>query len=196
MARLVWLLPCSLAAGCAGDITDRAGTGSDPLRPPGLAAAADAVDPVVVGDRLLAAGEGDLAIASYLRAAAGPGGLTPRIRHAVARAHLAEGRLGEADRLLREVIALEPDNASARNDLGVALLERGRAGEAHAPFRSAYALAPLPGIRENLRMADAFRGTMPTVPATGSAQLVRQRGGVVTLTDARPDPHDPDGAAT
>lgn len=194
MARTAWrlgwaLMSCGLVAACADGLPGRAGTAPDPLRPPGLAEGPASVDPQVVGDRLLAAGEADLALESYVRAATGPEGLTPGLRQSMARAHIAEGRLRQAESLLREVVALEPRNVGARNDLGVALLELGRAGEAHAMFRSAYALEPFPEIRENLRLSEA--GLAATVGDVGSEDtfaLTRRGDGTYDLSARPPEP--------
>lgn len=170
---LLLLLPM-LAGGCGTGLAVR--TDGDPLRPPGLAEGPAEVDPMIVGDRLLAAGEAELALDSYVRAAAGPAGPTPAIRHAMARADIALGRLRQARSLLREVVELEPRNAAARNDLGVVLLELGEAGEAHAMFRSAYALQPLPEIRDNLRLSgDRLADTVGDAPV-GGASVLKQRG--------------------
>ena len=190
MRGVAALLPLALVAGCIGAA---GGTSADPLRPPGLAAGVEAVDPALVGDRLLAAGEGGLALESYVRAAAGPGGLTPGLRHAMARAHMTEGRLRRAEALLREAIAAEPRNAGARNDLGVALLELGRPVEAQAMLRSAYALEPRPETRENLRLsAAALTAGLPGAARDG-AVLIRRGNGAIGLETgkAAPSPAPP-----
>lgn len=162
------LLVPAMAGGCGSGPAPWGGREADALRPPGIAEGRAAVDPVIVGDRLLAAGEAELALDSYVRAAAGPAGPTPRIRHAMARADIALGRLRQARALLREVVELEPRNAAARNDLGVVLLELGETGEAHVLFRSAYALQPLPEIRDNLRLSgDRLAATVGGAPTGG-----------------------------
>ncbi|MEM9797969.1 MAG: hypothetical protein AAF919_15865 [Pseudomonadota bacterium] len=126
----------------------------DPLAPPPVARDGLAVDPLIVGDRLLAAGEPDAALDSYRRAAL-QYGLTADVKAAMAGANLALGRLGQAERQLRSVVAERPRDASAANNLGVVLLERGETSEAHAMFRTAFALQPSPEIQANLRLARA-----------------------------------------
>jgi Flp pilus assembly protein TadD len=66
-------------------------------------------------------------------------------------------RLGQAERLLRQAIEIEPDFPAAWNNLGVVLMERGEYGEARQVFRHAYALdsGESDDIRENLRLAIA-----------------------------------------
>lgn len=166
--------------GCAGGIGGRGP--ADPLAPPGLARGPDIVDPLVVGDRLMAAGEPELALESYIRAAAGPRRPTTQVRVAMADANLGLGRLGQAERLLRDVVAEEPRNAPALNNLGVVLLERGETGEAHGLFRSAFALQPSPEIRENLRVSGArLAGAVYTEPRDDAFTLTRRDNGVYDL---------------
>lgn len=114
----------------------------------------EGVDPLIVGDRLLDAGEAELALASYTRAAA-EHGITPDIKLSMAVANIKLGRLHQAERQLRDVLRQEPENARAMNNLGVVLLDLGKTGEAERMFRAAFALQPTPEIRENLRVASA-----------------------------------------
>ncbi|MEM8848421.1 MAG: tetratricopeptide repeat protein [Pseudomonadota bacterium] len=154
-AAIFPLLSITMLAGCVSDIVGRDATTNDPLAAPGPAArAADIVDPFIVGDRLLAAGEAELALDSYLRAAARDG-MTPDVKLAMANANIELGRLYQAERLLRDVVEAQPQNARAMNNLAVVLLELGETGEAHRLFRTAFALQPSPEIRDNLRVAAA-----------------------------------------
>ena len=152
-AAATFLAGCNPAA-----LVERGASHQDPLAPPGVArgfgAKRDGVDPLIVGDRLLDAGEADLALDSYMRAASTEG-LTPEIRMAMASANIELGRLHQAERLLRGVLREEPENAQAMNNLGVVLLDLGELGEAHRLFRAAFALQPTPEIRENLRVSSA-----------------------------------------
>ncbi len=179
-ARVVFL---ALAlGGCSGGLVD-------PLAPPGVAPGPDIVDPLIVGDRLMAAGEPELALDSYLRAAAGPRGPTPELKVAMARANIGLGRLGQAEGLLRDVVAEQPRNAPALNDLGVVLLERGETGEAHRLLLSAFALQPSPEIRENLRVSGArLAGAVYTEPQNDAFTLTRRENGIYDL-------NSPDGPA-
>ncbi len=180
-AALALALAAVALCGCAGGLGGRGP--ADPLAPPGVARGADIVDPLIVGDRLLAAGEPEMALDSYIRAAAGPRGATPDVRAAMAQANIGLGRLGQAERLLREVVAEEPRNAPAINDLGVVLLELGETGEAHRLFRSAFALQPSPEIRENLRVSGArLAGAVYTEPGDDAFTLTRRDNGIYDLT--------------
>ncbi len=141
----------------------------------------------MVGDRLLASGQPELALESYYRAAGGTSGLTPDITLSIARANIALGRLGQAEALLRNLVVSDPRNAAARNDLGVVLFELGEVGEAHRQFQAAFALDPLPEIRRNLRLSGSrLRDTVGndgTVDGgtMGSFRLTRRVGGVYAL---------------
>ncbi|SFI88363.1 tetratricopeptide repeat protein [Jannaschia pohangensis] len=143
-----------LLSACSEGVAGRGSVAEDQLFAPGVARGADLVDPLIVGDRLLEAGEADLALSSYVRAASKLG-MTTEVRIAMSQANLALGRLGQAERLLRDVIEEEPRNAPALNNLGVVLLEQGEIGEAHIFFKTAFALQPTPEIRENLRLSTA-----------------------------------------
>jgi tetratricopeptide (TPR) repeat protein len=61
---------------------------------------------------------------------------------AAAKDHLAAGRAGEAADLLRRAVALAPDSAATRANLGHALRAAGRSAEAEAALRRAIALDP------------------------------------------------------
>lgn len=136
----------------------------DPLTPAAArrnaAFAADArgqgVDGLLVGHRLMAAGEYDLALRAYLRAASETG-INVDVLSALGSANLALGRLGQAERQLREAIELDPTFVPALNNLGVVLMERGQAGEARRIFQQAFAQdsGETDSIRENLRLAIA-----------------------------------------
>ena len=121
--------------------------GADPGKPA-------AVDPLLVGHRLMDAGEYDLAHRAYTRAGA-ERGLTADVLAGLGSANLALGRLGTAERLLRR--ATETDEATPEmwNNLGVVLVEKGAFVEAEQMLRRAYALdnGSSDAIRDNLRLA-------------------------------------------
>lgn len=186
----LWLLAALALTACDNGIAGRGAVADDPLAAPGAASEADIVDPLLVGDRLLAAGEPELALDSYIRAAAGPRGVTSDLRIAMAQANIGLGHLGQAERLLRDVVAEEPRNAPALNNLGVVLLELGETGEAHRMFRSAFALQPSPEIRENLRVSGAkLEGAVYIEPRDNIFRLTRRENGVYDLRS--PDGLDP-----
>jgi Flp pilus assembly protein TadD len=145
----------AVLAGC-GPVSDRLnGRGAEPaLYAPGIDPRGEAVDGLEVGHRLMAAGQHQLALDAFLRAAADEG-LTPEIQGALGSANLALGRLGQAERLLRVATLAEPDWPEAWNNLGVVLIETGRTAEAAGVFRRAYALdnGQSDAIRDNLRLA-------------------------------------------
>jgi len=121
---------------------------------PGVAAHGDAVDGLVVGHRLMDADEYELAIDAYSRAAL-EHGMTADVLSGLGSANLGLGRLGTAERLLRD--ALEKDERSPEiwNNLGVVLMEKGETSEAAQAFRRAYAFdnGATDSIRDNLRLA-------------------------------------------
>lgn len=118
------------------------------------AAAAEDVDGLAVGHRLMQAGEYDLALRAYYRAAAEQGPSVD-VLSAIGSANLRLGRLGQADQVLRRAVAEDPAFVPALNNLGVVAAERGHWGEARHLFQSAFALdsGRSEEIRENLRLA-------------------------------------------
>jgi len=124
--------------------------------PPGADKRGEGVDGLLVGHRLMAANEPDLALKAYLRAAAEQG-INADVLSALGSANLALGRLGQSEQLLRRALELDPTFVPALNNLGVALMEQGKAGEARVIFQQAYALdsGQSDSIRENLRGAIA-----------------------------------------
>lgn len=127
-----------------------------PPPPRGTPEVAEAVDGLVVGHRLMAAGEYELALKAYYRGAAEQG-LTADALSAIGSANLRLGRLGQAERQLRRAIEIDERFVPAWNNLGVVLMERGELGEARRVFQTAYALdsGNSDSIRENLRRAIA-----------------------------------------
>lgn len=125
-------------------------------RPPAADARARGEDGLTVGHRLMAAGEHELALKAYLRAAAEQG-IDVDVLSALGSANLALGRLGQAEQLLRRALEADPTFVPAINNLGVVLMERGRPGEARQVFQQAFALdsGRSDSIRENLRRAIA-----------------------------------------
>ncbi len=153
LARLSALaLALALVSGCAG--TGNVGAATRGSTVPGLDTRRDAVDGLTVGHRLMAAGEYELALKAYYRAA-GTTGLNADVLSALGSANLRLGRLGQAETLLRRAIETDETFPAAWNNLGVALMEQNKTGEAERVFRTAFALdnGESPRIRENLRLA-------------------------------------------
>ena len=124
---------------------------------PGVDASAEDVDGLIVGHRLLEAGEPELALKAYYRAAAQQG-INSDVLSAIGSANLALGRLGQAEQVLRRALDEEPTFGPALNNLGVVLMEQGKAPEAKNVFQQAYALdsGNSDAIRENLIRAIAM----------------------------------------
>ncbi|UWR14383.1 tetratricopeptide repeat protein [Sulfitobacter sp. M368] len=121
---------------------------------PGVDKRADAVDGIEVGHRLIAAGQYELAIKSFNRAALEQG-VDSEILSGLGTANLGLGRLGQAETLLRRAVKRSDALPEAWNNLGVVLMERGKTTEAEQIFRKAYALdnGESDAIRDNLRLA-------------------------------------------
>ena len=126
---------------------------TDGVFAPGVAGPSD-VDGLIVGHRLMAAGEYELALKAYNRAAAQQG-LNVDTMSAIGSANLNLGRLGQAERWMRRAVEEDPTFAPAWNNLGVILMERGQISEASEVFRRAFAAdnGNSDEIRDNLRLA-------------------------------------------
>ncbi len=126
---------------------------TDGVFAPGVAGPG-AVDGLIVGHRLLAAGEYELALKAYNRAAAQQG-LNVDTMSAIGSANLNLGRLGQAERWMRRAVEEDPSFPPAWNNLGVILMEKGNIAEASEVFRRAFAAdnGNSAEIRDNLRLA-------------------------------------------
>jgi Flp pilus assembly protein TadD len=111
---------------------------------------------LIVGHRLMEAGEYELALKAYLRAASEEGP-DADVLSGIGSANLKLGRLGQAEEVLRRAVKLDPTFVPALNNLGVVLMERGKTGEARRVFEQAFAYdsGASDAIRENLRLAIA-----------------------------------------
>lgn len=113
------------------------------------------VDGLIVGDRLMAAGEFQLALNAYRRSAA-ENGLTAEALSGMGSANLRLGRLNQAKILLEK--ALESDNESAAvwNNLGVVLMNQQEPRQARQAFRVAFGIDSGDSelIRQNLILAN------------------------------------------
>jgi Flp pilus assembly protein TadD len=155
---MLCLVGCNTAGGGAWTnlLRSPALTKSDTMSAPGVDTTRNSVDGLMVGHRLMASGEYELALKAYLRAASQQGA-NADILSAIGSANLALGRLGQAERILRRAIEMDPNFVPAQNNLGVVLLEAGKLGEARAAFQRAYAIdsGKTESIRENLKQAIA-----------------------------------------
>lgn len=144
------LLIATLLAACSSGGLSPLGGG----RAPGIAVSKDSVDGLLVGHRLMAAGEYELALKAYYRGASAHG-LNVDVLSALGSANLKLGRLGQAERLLRRAVEEDETFVPAWNNLGVVLMEQREYGEAERVFRIAFALdsGETADIRDNLRLA-------------------------------------------
>lgn len=155
--RLGRIAGLAAALFCMAACTPAGGLGaSDENNPPPADARGQDTDGLIVGHRLMAAGEYELALRAYLRAA-GQQGVNVDTLSALGSANLRLGRLGQAETLLRRALEENGHFVPALNNLGVVLIEQGKAGEARVYFQQAYALdsGQSDEIRENLRLAIA-----------------------------------------
>jgi len=92
-------------------------TGDGPYAP-GVDLNKPAEDGVIVGNRLLTAGQYELALGSFTRAGLDQG-LTSDVLVGMGTANLGLGRLGQAETLLRRSVDTYPDDPEGWNNLGV-----------------------------------------------------------------------------
>lgn len=151
--RLALMLPllaaCTMGNGLGNtDPTGETAPGYDPRK--------EGVDGLLVGHRLMEAGEYELALKAYLRAAAQQG-MNSDVLSAIGSANLQLGRLGQAEQILRRAVEADPTFVPALNNLGVVLMEEGKYGEARVVFQQAFQLdsGQTDSIRQNLRAAIA-----------------------------------------
>lgn len=137
----------------------------------------ESVDGLIVGHRLMAAGEYELALKAYYRGAA-EHGMNGDVLSALGSANLKLGRLGQAETLLRRALREDGEFVPAWNNLGVVLMETGRFGEAERVFRTAYALdsGASDEIRNNLRLALAKLQNPEYIPERDSNFALVRRG--------------------
>ena len=162
------------------------GGGASRNLPYGIDPRAEGVDGLIVGHRLMEAGEYELALKAYYRAA-GERGATIDTLSAIGSANLALGRLGQAERILRLALEEDPTFVPALNNLGVVLMEAGKLGEARATFQQAFQQdsGQTDSIRENLKLAIAATeaSVYDDAAEEGEFRLVRrEKGRYVLLT--------------
>lgn len=175
LIRFAALTAFCLLAACSSGGLNR----GDGVYAPGVAGESD-IDGLIIGHRLMAAGEYDLALDAYTRAA-GQQGLNVDTLSALGSANLMLGRLGQAETLLRRAVETDASFAAAWNNLGVVLMERGKTAEAAEVFRRAFATdnGNSDQIKENLRLALAKRDNPSYVDVNNNEtfQLVRRGTG-------------------
>jgi tetratricopeptide (TPR) repeat protein len=146
------LLGILVLGGCTDFAVDQSQRG--PFAP-GVDQRGEAQSGVEIGHRLLAAGEYELAIKAFNRAALNKGALDAEILSGLGTANLGLGRLGQAENLFRRATTEFDAWPEIWNNLGVVLMERGKTTEAVQVFRKAFALDDGEStlIRDNLRQA-------------------------------------------
>jgi Flp pilus assembly protein TadD len=145
----------------------------------------DEVDQLLVGDRLMDAGQPELALRAYYRAA-GQRGLDAETLTAIGSANLSLGRIGQAEGQFRRALEIDETYVPALNNLGVSLMERGAFGEARRVFELAFGFdsGRSDAVRDNLRLAIARLEN--SIYSEGNNEnglgLIRRGGGVYALT--------------
>ncbi len=130
---------CLLAILAACEAPTSRGLSGDTLTPSGTPDVEEVVDGLIVGHRLMAAGQYELALKSYTREITDQG-LNADILSAMGSANLKLGRLQQAEKLLEQATAQDPDFVPAWNNLGVAQNALKDYVGAHQSFRAAFAL--------------------------------------------------------
>ncbi|MGR3436706.1 MAG: tetratricopeptide repeat protein [Shimia sp.] len=172
MRVAVGIVALAVLAGCGGGLRAPA---DSPFAPYGAPAFAEGADQLQVAYTLMDAGEHELALRAFTRAAADKG-LTPEIMGGMGAANLGLGRLGQAEGLLRQALEVRPEATGTMNNLGVVMMERGDTAEAATLFRRAFALdnGTSPEIRENLALALAkLEDQAYTSTQEGGFQVIR-----------------------
>ena len=175
-----FLVLTALAACDAGGLQP---SGGEAYAPRGRPQGEKSVDGLIVGHRLMSAGQYELALEAYYRAASAQG-VNVDVLSAIGSANLQLGRLGQAEQILRRATEVDETFPPAWNNLGVVLMERGEYGEASRVFRLAFALdsGQSAEIRENLRLALAKLDN-PAYSAPEEFRLVRRGPGVYQILE-------------
>ena len=171
---LLAIVVCSAVAGC---VPKRIPEDKGGPFAPGVDPRKEAVDGIEVGNRLMAAAQYELALDAFTRAALDHG-MTAEVLSGLGTANLGLGRLGQAEKLLRQSIEADSEWPAAWNNLGVVLMEMGKTTEAEQVFRRAYALdnGQSDSIRDNLRLALAKSENPDNTVEQNEAYKLVQRG--------------------
>ncbi len=136
-------------------------------------------DGLIIGHRLMEAGEYELALDAYYAAGLNQG-LNTDVLSAIGSANLRLGRLGQAEKILRRALDEDETFVPAWNNLGIVLHARGNLGEAREAFRVAFALdnGASEEIRSNLQLLDAkLNNVVSEAPPDADFRLVRRGNG-------------------
>ncbi|MEQ6248638.1 tetratricopeptide repeat protein [Sulfitobacter sp. HNIBRBA3233] len=174
---LLLILTLGLAACSSGGLGPFGRGAPSTLDAPGVDRRATGADNLEVGHRLVAAGEYELAIKSFNRAALDRGRIDAEILSGLGTANLGLGRLGQAELLLRRALERDDSQPEIWNNLGVVLMERGKNADATQIFRKAFALdnGESVSIRDNLRLAlEKTENSGTVLPDDQDYKLVRR----------------------
>jgi len=158
-----------------------------PYPPEGRPWGAKDVDPMLVGSRLMAAGQYELALDAYIRAAATQGP-TVEVLSSIGTAQLKLGRLNEAEATLRRALTVDKSFVPAWNNLGCVLMEERKYAEAALTFQAAFKIdgGQTDAIAENLRLALAkSKNTNYAPPTEANYKLLRLGSGEYVLETAK-----------
>jgi len=183
-SKTALIFSLSLAACTTGGLS----TSGDSPFAPRVDGKKEPVDQLLVGHRLMDAGEYELALEAYSRAA-GKEGFTAEVLSNIGSANIKLGRLGQAERNLRAAIAKDEWRPEIWNNLGIVLLETNQTSEAVQIFKKAYALdnGESDAIRDNLRLALAkFENSAYDEPQIEQEFKLVRRGGSDYLLERTP----------
>ena len=139
----------------------------------------ESVDGLIVGHRLMDAGEYALALRAYTGTIP-ERGLTVDVVSAIGSANMKLGRLGQAEDFLRRAVKIDDSFVPAWNNLGVILISRGEFSEAREVFKVAYGLdrGESTDIRANLLLAEEKLANIePQIDTDANFLLVRRGNG-------------------
>ncbi|MGB5863515.1 MAG: tetratricopeptide repeat protein [Sulfitobacter sp.] len=183
------LLPLALAACSPGGFGTSffSDASKNALDAPGVDLRADGADNLETGHRLITAGQFELAIRSFNRAAIDRGSVDAEILSGLGTANLGLGRLGQAETLLRRAVERDATQPEIWNNLGVVLMERGKNADAIQIFRRAFALdnGESVSIRDNLRTAlEKMENSDTSYDTIEDYKLVRRGSGDYLIRSA------------
>ncbi len=179
------ILIAALAALSACETLDRDTLSGDNLAPSGTPELDEVVDGLVVGHRLMAAGEYELALKSYTREINNQG-LSADILSAIGSANLKLGRLKQARKFLEQSTEQDPDFVPAWNNLGVVQTSLKDYVGAHQSFRAAFALdnGASEEVWQNLLLAiNNLKNNEAADPDQTNFDLVRRGNGRYLLLE-------------
>ncbi len=147
--------------------------------PRGTPHVTEVVDGLLVGHRLMAAHEYQLALEAYTRAIK-THGLNVDVLSAIGSANLKLGRLHQAEKFLQRAVEKDPGFVPAWNNLGVIQINTGQYIQATSSFQRAFALdnGNSEDIRQNLILATRMvQANSAETPPDYNFLLVRRGNG-------------------